>query len=175
MSTKYFIQEENHQVRCTLCPHNCRISEGERGICRVRKNEGGTLVAENYGLVSSLALDPIEKKPLYHFFPGSRILSAGTVGCNLRCKFCQNFEISQSGVDEHSGLRQFTPEEMVALALKEHNNIGIAYTYNEPLIWFEYVMDTARLAKESGLKNVMVTNGFASPEPLDELLPLIDA
>lgn len=175
MKAKYFTQEDNKQVRCWLCPHNCLINPGKRGICRVRKNVDGELISDNYGLVSSIAVDPIEKKPLYHFYPGSKILSVGSIGCNLYCKFCQNYEISQSSVDDFPNLREYTPKEIVALAIKEMDNLGIAYTYNEPAIWYEFMLDTARIANRENLKNVIVSNGYISPDPLQELLPFIDA
>ena len=172
-------------VRCGLCPNRCSISEGRAGRCRVRINEGGSLVAAAYGVVSSLALDPIEKKPLAHFCPGSFILSLGSFGCNLSCKFCQNYEISQSGIPAESLERTFagrafarhTPEELVAEArtLIPRGNIGLAYTYNEPFTNFEFVFDTAVLAHQAGLRNVLVTNGYVNPEPLAEIAPHIDA
>ena len=158
-------------VRCGLCPHSCVIHEGGRGICGVRTCENGSLFSAIYGEVSSLALDPIEKKPLYHFHPGSFILSAGTVGCNMKCPYCQNWHISQR---VESPTEYISPDELVPLA-KKKRSIGLAYTYSEPIVWFEYVRDCARLAKEAGLVNVMVSNGFISPEPLEELSPLIDA
>ncbi len=174
MEALFYQKKDNQKVQCHLCPDNCLLAEGRRGACKVRKNVRGTLVAENYGLVSAVHSDPIEKKPLYHFYPGRSILSLGTAGCNLHCVFCQNWEISQSAVDELN-LYTLTPQEAVERALTLPDNIGIAYTYNEPLIWYEYVRDTAVLAREKGLKNVMVTNGYVNPEPLEEIIPLIDA
>ena len=159
--------------------HRCTLSPGQTGLCGARKNENGKIVCANYGRITSLALDPIEKKPLKHFRPGSLILSVGSYGCNLRCPFCQNHEISMAGEgDVHSPY--VPPQRLADLALewKERDgagNIGIAYTYNEPLVGWEYVRDTARLVKESGMANVLVTNGTAAPEILEELLPLIDA
>lgn len=160
-------------VVCTLCPHHCRIQPGSRGICNVRLNLEGRLIAESYGQITSLALDPIEKKPLYRFHPGSMILSAGSYGCNFRCGFCQNWSISQ----EKAPSRLIQPEMLVNLARKaaDQGNIGLAYTYNEPLVGFEYVYDTARLARQNGLVNVLVTNGSINPEPMSDLLPWIDA
>lgn len=164
------------KVQCDICPHHCRIEEGHLGLCRGRMNRNGQIMAENYGKLTGLALDPIEKKPLYHFYPGSNILSAGSYGCNMNCPFCQNCDISMVGSDgvEHV---KFSPEKLVdkALTLKGSRNIGIAYTYNEPLIGYEFVRDCAALAKHNGLKNVVVTNGYICEEPLRELLPLIDA
>lgn len=161
---------------CQVCMHRCRLKPGQWGICRARKNEGGEIVCKNYGQVSSLALDPIEKKPLKRFYPGSRILSEGSFGCNLRCPFCQNYEISmiRPGTSEDSCL---SPQELTDIALKcrEKGNIGVAFTYNEPLVGWEYVLETAKLVKDADMKNVLVTNGTASPEILEKLLPYIDA
>jgi len=161
---------DDGRVRCRLCPHNCAIADGERGRCRVRVNSGGVLYSEIYERVTSVAMDPIEKKPLYHFYPGTYILSLGTRGCNFACDFCQNWQISQADAP----LQELTTERAVEIALRERS-VGIAYTYNEPMIWFEYVLDTAKIAREKGLKNVLVTNGYINPEPLEELLPYIDA
>lgn len=160
------------KVLCTLCPQACRLDEGESGRCRGRVARGKELYTVNYGQVSALALDPIEKKPLYHFHPGSLVLSVGTVGCNLRCQFCQNWRIAHDEADTEF----ISPEKLVALAVgaKVQGNIGLAYTYSEPLVWFEYIFDTARLARRQGLKNVLVTNGYLNPEPLKELLPYLD-
>ena len=162
---------EGDKIRCTLCPHKCLLSEGSVGVCGTRKNSSGKLVTLIYGCVSSLALDPIEKKPLYHFYPGKDILSAGTVGCNFHCPYCQNWQISQ---DVEAACSYISPEELVGRALKG-NSIGIAYTYSEPLIWYEYVRDSAEFCRKKNLKNVLVTNGYIEPKPLEELLPLIDA
>ncbi|MBC8485439.1 MAG: AmmeMemoRadiSam system radical SAM enzyme [Bacteroidetes bacterium] len=170
----YYIKQ-NGKVQCLLCPHKCIISEGKRGSCRVRKNENGQLISENYGQVCSLHFDPIEKKPLYHFFPGKTIFSVGSVGCNLHCKFCQNWEISQTGVEEYPNLNYYTPEEIVNMAKERKDNFGIAYTYNEPAVWYEFMLDIAKPAKLQGLKNVIVTNGYINPEPLEELIPYMDA
>ena len=158
-------------VQCFLCPHSCVISDNKSGFCGVRTNKGGKLYAVNYGRVASVALDPIEKKPLYHFHPGSFILSAGTVGCNLSCLFCQNWSISK---EVQTPTEPMEPQSLVSRA-QELGSFGIAYTYNEPFIWYEFVLETAKLAKMEGLKNVLVTNGYVSPEPLAKLLPYIDA
>jgi pyruvate formate lyase activating enzyme len=145
----------------------------------VRKNLDGTLYTLNYARAAALHLDPMEKKPLFHFHPGTTILSAGAPGCNLACAFCQNWELSQAREAVTEMGFSLPPEEFVALALRYREEgracVGLAYTYSEPTVWFEYVRDTARLARSRGLKNVMVTNGFISPEPLEELLKLIDA
>lgn len=159
------------KVRCLLCPHVCVIPDGESGICRVRQNKQGKLYSLIYAQITSLALDPIEKKPLYHHRPGEYILSVGTRGCNFTCLFCQNWSISQS-LD--ASTEHLPPEEIIKQA-KSHKSFGIAYTYNEPFIWYEYVLDTAVLAKKEGLENVLVTNGYVNPEPLERILPFIDA
>ncbi|HHW48591.1 MAG TPA: AmmeMemoRadiSam system radical SAM enzyme [Clostridiaceae bacterium] len=172
----YFEKIENSKVHCHLCPHNCVIKPDGVGVCRVRKNIDGDLYSLNYGKVTSISLDPIEKKPLYRFHPGSMILSAGTFGCNLKCSFCQNWSIAHDNKASSYAV-DVKPSELVSKAVETRNrgNIGIAYTYNEPSIWFEYVYDTARFAKKEGLVNVLVTNGFISKEPLIDLLPFIDA
>lgn len=159
---------------CTLCPHACSLADGQRGLCRARRNVEGVVVDENYGRVTALAFDPIEKKPLARFHPGSSILSVGSYGCNVRCPFCQNADIANADPDDVSW-REVTPEALVDHATRVRGNIGIAYTYNEPLVGFEFVRDTARLAHEEGLCNVIVSNGMINDEPLRELLPLIDA
>ncbi|MBM7624019.1 AmmeMemoRadiSam system radical SAM enzyme [Sporohalobacter salinus] len=158
------------EVRCNLCPHNCLLAVNQTGVCQARENQEGKLVSKIYGQVSALAVDPIEKKPLFHFYPGSEVLSLGTVGCNLSCQFCQNYHIAH---DHNTQTRKLEPKEVVELT-KEHNSIGIAYTYSEPLIWYEYILNTAQLIHQAGLKNVLVTNGLINPRPLAELLPYID-
>lgn len=170
---RFFERLENRRVRCLLCPHRCFIDENKRGNCGVRENREGTLFTLTYGKIASLAMDPIEKKPLYHFLPGTSILSLGSVGCNLHCLFCQNWEISQSSVADFP-LKELSPQKAVELALK-YNSVGIAYTYNEPFVFWEYVFDTASLAKKEGLVNVLVTNGYIEEQPLEEILPLVDA
>ncbi|MEO0091622.1 MAG: AmmeMemoRadiSam system radical SAM enzyme [candidate division WOR-3 bacterium] len=161
---------EKELIQCELCPNFCIIAEGKVGLCLGRKNIEGKLYAINYGEVISMALDPIEKKPLYHYFPGSQIFSVATYGCNLRCPFCQNWEISQQRIDG----RYISPQQLIKIA-QEYPTVGIAYTYTEPLIWFEYLLDVTKLARKHGLKNVLVTNGMINPEPFQELLPWIDA
>lgn len=156
---------------CSLCPKKCVIKPGMAGFCRVRRNIEGRLYTANYSACSSYAVDPMEKKPLYHFYPGSYIFSIGTWGCNFACRFCQNWQIAQNEPE----LQSLPPEKAVEAAKRLPNNIGIAYTYSEPSVWYEQVLETAGLAKEQGLKNVMVTNGFINLEPLQELLPVIDA
>jgi len=158
-------------VRCRLCPHECTIAEGKKGNCGVRANYDGTLFSLVYGKTTGIALDPIEKKPLYHYHPGESILSLGTKGCNFHCDFCQNWHISQV-LDAPAD--DITPEEIIGKA-KALGSFGIAYTYNEPFIWYEFVLDTAKLAKKGGLENVLVTNGFVNTAPLEEMLPFIGA
>jgi pyruvate formate lyase activating enzyme len=166
-----FYKKTDSVAECLLCPHNCILSDGKKGICSVRENKEGKLFTVIYGEVTSAAMDPIEKKPLYHFYPGTKIFSIGTKGCNLSCPFCQNWSISQS---TDSSSRYFSSEDVVRTAAT-NDSVGIAYTYSEPIIWFEYVKDTALLAKEKGLKNVLVTNGFINQAPLEEMLGFIDA
>lgn len=168
------------KVRCGICHHNCNLDDGQPGLCRARRNRDGRIICENYGRITSMALDPIEKKPLYRFKPGSKILSVGSYGCNMRCLFCQNCEISMADPENGTGrLRwvEMTPEELVkrAVAAKPYGNVGLAYTYNEPFISYEFVMDCAKLIQEQGLVNVAVTNGCISEGPLREILPYFDA
>lgn len=164
-------------ILCALCPRHCALGKGETGACAARWNPDGRIVSKNYGQVTSLALDPIEKKPLRHFHPGRLILSVGSFGCNLFCPFCQNAELSRAKAGDVPA-RYISPEALTALAAQlaaEHGNLGVAFTYNEPLVGIEYVMDTARLLKEKHLDVVLVTNGQIAPEPLEPLLPLVDA
>ncbi len=164
---------------CNTCFRHCDIKEGALGFCGARTCKGGKVTAANYGKITSIALDPIEKKPLRRFFPGSKILSVGSYGCNLRCPFCQNNEISWSDTAMRFSKEAdyISPEHLrdIAVSCKDDGNIGVAFTYNEPLIGWEYVKDAAILIKEAGLKNVMVTNGTATLEVLNELKPYIDA
>jgi len=157
-------------IVCRLCPANCRLTEGKHGICGSRSMQQGRLVTDNYGELVTLAVDPIEKKPLYHFYPGAEITSTGANGCNLKCLHCQNWTISQ----EETHTTNVSPERLVQAAL-QHDSIGIAFTYTEPMIWFEYIMDTAPLCREAGLKVVLVTNGYVNEAPLEELLAVTDA
>ena len=172
------VDESNVVVQCTLCPHNCLINNGKKGICGVRRNIDGKLYSLNYFVASSGNLDPIEKKPLYHFLPGSTILSLGTFGCNFSCKFCQNYTISKEFSDSRLGVSNFTKEEIVE-NLKQnkiHKNFaGLAYTYNEPTIWAETILELAPDVRNLGLKNVFVTNGFINLEPLEQFLEFGDA
>ncbi len=160
-----------HTVQCMLCARYCKIIEGKKGNCGVRQNIDGVLKSLVYGKIISKAVDPIEKKPMYHFYPGTKVLSIATVGCNFHCSFCQNWEISQEAriIGETT-----TPKEIVELAVK-NNCQGIAYTYTEPTIFYEFAYDTAKLAKKQGLYNVFVTNGYIAKEPLDKISPYLDA
>lgn len=170
------MKKEKDSVVCPVCMHHCRLAEGQYGRCRARKNEKGRIVSANYGKLTSLALDPVEKKPLRRFFPGSSVVSVGSFGCNLSCPFCQNYEISMAGETEIP-YREMTPEELAELAwrCRGQGSIGVAFTYNEPLVGYEFVRDTARLVRERGMKNVVVTNGSVELPVLEELLPFIDA
>lgn len=164
---------------CEVCFRHCELKPGQTGFCGARICTGGKVVPKAYGAVSSAALDPIEKKPLNRFYPHSMILSLGSCGCNLRCPFCQNSEISWSrqAMEMGAQLEQLSPQDVVQLAQKyrPQGNIGVAYTYNEPLVSYEFVRDTARLVKAAGMKNVLVTNGSAEQSVLDELSDCIDA
>ena len=161
---------------CELCFHHCALSDGQTGFCRARVCRDGKIVPLNYGKITSIALDPVEKKPLRRFRPGSKILSVGSFGCNLRCPFCQNHEISMSGEKELE-TAELSPEALAdkALELRPYGSIGVAYTYNEPLVGYEYVWDCASLVHERGMVNVLVTNGTTEEAPWRALLPLIDA
>lgn len=166
------------QVLCDVCPKFCKLREGQIGFCRARSNIGGKIVPINYGQATSLALDPIEKKPLMRFCPGTYILSYGSYGCNLRCPYCQNASISMAGPD-NCPHRLITPEGLTDLAVdlskQEPGNIGVAFTYNEPTVCFEFIRDTSKLLHEAGLKSVVVTNGGLVRKCADELLPHVDA
>lgn len=172
MHEAHYYKNNGQGVTCLLCPKTCSIAEGETGFCRTRQNSGGKLYVLNYAACSACALDPIEKKPLYHFYPGRQILSLGTWGCNFSCQFCQNWRIAH----EQPETKTLSPQAAVGMAQEAGaGNIGLAFTYSEPGVWYEYVLDTARLAHEKGLKNVLVTNGFINKQPLRKLLPYIDA
>jgi pyruvate formate lyase activating enzyme len=164
-----YYEKKNDTVRCILCPHYCVIPDGNKGICGVRENIGGTLYASTYCQVAAIAVDPIEKKPLYHFFPGREILSVGSAGCNFRCPFCQNWHLVEGGIS----LKEVSIEDLIGLTLTSRS-LGISYTYNEPLIQWEFVYDCSKKFHEKNLKNVLVTNGFVNPDPLKELLPFVD-
>ena len=167
----YWHTRKDHVVQCSLCPHNCVIRPGSWGMCGVRRNDEGTLVLPFYGQASALAMDPIEKKPLYHFHPGSHILSIGFLGCSLRCPFCQNYRISQSTT---AYAEYVSPEDLVRSA-EQHNSVGVAYTYNEPTIHAEYLLDAARLVAEAGMKNVLVTAGYLNPDSAKDVFAAMNA
>ena len=173
MECRYYQRLEDGKTECRLCPHHCKIANGKTGICHSRRNQNGVLISEVYGKPCSLAIDPIEKKPLYHFHPGTTCLSIACTGCNFRCLNCQNHDISQVLPSDvgHYGL---TPQQIVDLCI-EHHCPGIAYTYTEPLTYIEYVADTARLAHEAGLWNILDTAGYVCQQPLSDLLPFLDA
>lgn len=170
---RYYQRLDDGAVECQLCPHRCRIADGKTGRCRSRRNHHGILASEVYGKPCALAVDPIEKKPLYHFHPGTTCLSLACTGCNFRCLNCQNHDISQVSPADVNHY-ELMPEEVVALCVK-HRCPGIAYTYTEPLTYIEYIIDTARLAHEKGLWNILVTAGYVNPEPLADLLSYLDA
>ena len=170
---RYYQKLEGGVVECLLCPHHCRITDGKTGICGSRRNHAGRLISEVYAKPCSLAIDPIEKKPLYHFHPGTKCLSIACTGCNFHCLNCQNHDISQASLHE-VGHYYLQPNDVVALCLK-HQCPGIAYTYTEPLTYIEYIADTARLAHDAGLWNILVTAGYVCQHPLADLLPFIDA
>ena len=170
---KYYTQLEKNYVRCDLCPNNCVLKQDEIGMCGVRQNLAGKLYSLVYAQPVSVHVDPIEKKPLYHFLPGSKILSLATVGCNLRCNFCQNWTISQSRPDDVQ-TQIILPQEIIELA-KKYECESIAFTYTEPTVFYEYMLEIAKLAKKEGLHTVWVTCGYINEEPLRELAPFIDA
>lgn len=175
----------SEKTACEICPKNCLLAPGQVGFCGGRGNLDGEIIALNYGRVAAINLDPIEKKPLWRFYPGRYVLSVGSYGCNLRCPFCQNSTLSMEWQDEwveatgkyYSQYETIMPDKLIALGLaaKDKGNIGIAYTYNEPIIGYEYLWDCSRLARENGLKNILVTNGYCNEKPWKELLPYIDA
>lgn len=170
-----FNRLKENKVKCRLCPRLCVIKEGKRGYCGVRVNKEGTLYTLVYGLASSIAADPIEKKPLFHFYPGTLALSLGTLGCNLQCKHCQNWQIAHAEPDlSGHGLTGISPEETIRLA-QRHGCLGVAWTYNEPTIWFEHTLDSAKLCKKEGLYTVYVTNGYITAEALDMIGPYLDS
>jgi pyruvate formate lyase activating enzyme len=170
VQAKYYEKLTDKRVKCHLCPVECGIKPGRSGICQIRTNVDGELIATGYGEVISLTIDPMEKKPLYHFMPGKPILSTGPNGCNFRCPFCQNWTISQ----EKAHTEYISPEQLTSMA-DRNGSVGVAFTYTEPLIWFEYVYDCARLLKAKGLAVVLVTNGYINEDPARELFPLVDA
>jgi len=166
-------QKYDTYVQCLLCPHLCKIKKDRTGICGVRKSNGESIDLLTYGVVSGYSLDPVEKKPLYHFFPGTKILSIGSFGCNMRCDFCQNWEISQNRPEKM--VRNITVEKIIKNALEAENNTGVAFTYNEPVIWYEFIKDVALETREKGLKTVMVSNGYVNNGPLQDIAEFTDA
>lgn len=169
----YYVKLDRKNVGCVLCPRRCVIAPGHRGFCGVRENQGGILISLVYARPCAIHIDPIEKKPLFHVLPGAQAFSLATVGCNLKCKFCQNWQISQASPDDVV-VDEVSPAEVVRRA-RDSGVPVIAYTYTEPTIFYEYMLDTARLAKQAGLKNVMHSSGFINEEPLRQLIPYLDA
>lgn len=169
----YYLKLDDGQVNCVLCPRRCIISPGNRGFCGVRENKNGVLCSLVYGKPCSLHIDPIEKKPLFHFLPSAKAFSIATVGCNLKCKFCQNWQISQARPEDVTAV-SLSPQELIE-KVKQSGVPVIAYTYTEPTIYYEYMFDTARLAKKAGIKNVMHSAGYILEEPLRNLCPYLDA
>lgn len=173
-AARYWEPAPGGKVLCTLCPRECRIGEGQNGFCFIRRNRGGRLLTAGWGTTTGFAVDPIEKKPLDHFFPGSTVLSFGTAGCNLGCRFCQNWSISKARRDEAASEVEWTPARVVDLAV-QMGAPGIAFTYNDPIIWAEYAIDVAREAHDRGLFAVFVTNGYVSPAARAEIFAHMDA
>jgi len=171
--TKYWHKLEDGRVQCDLCPRECKLHEGQRGLCFVRENLNNEIVLTTYGLSSGYCIDPIEKKPLNHFLPGTPVLSFGTAGCNLACKYCQNWDISKSR-EMHTLADQASPE-LIARAAEQLNCRSVAYTYNDPVIFHEYAIDVAKACREKGIKSVAVTAGYVSPEPRKEFYEYMDA
>ncbi|GAB6189190.1 AmmeMemoRadiSam system radical SAM enzyme [Marinitoga arctica] len=167
----FYEKLNNKKVKCQLCPHNCILQNNVIGFCRARKNVNGKLYSLNYGEITAINIDPIEKKPLFHFHPGEEVVSLGTWGCNFRCLFCQNFEISQ---ERPYSIYKLKPDEIVNFVNKKNSKI-VAFTYSEPIVWYEYVYETAKLLKENNIKTVLVTNGYINKKPLLKLIPYIDA
>lgn len=164
----------DNKVQCTICPRNCKLSEGQKGFCQVRQNVKGNIVLTAYGYNTGLAVDPIEKKPLYHFYPGTKVLSFGTLGCNMGCQFCQNWHITKTKVKNHNGMEQMEPAKIAKLAV-ELGCKSVAFTYNDPVIFMEYAIDTAKECRNLGIKTVAVTAGYISPKPREEFFSYIDA
>lgn len=172
LHTALFQAAQGDRVKCLLCPHGCTLGEGETGLCGVRRVQDHSLRSLSYGRPVALSVDPIEKKPLFHFLPASPTFSYATAGCNLACRFCQNYSISQAGFVSRP-TRYHPPEKMVAAAVEENCRV-IAHTYTEPTVYFEYALDIARLGSKAGMKNIFVSNGFTSPEPLEMIAPHLD-
>lgn len=160
-------------TQCTICPRNCKLKEGQQGFCKVRKNVEGNIILETYGFNTGMAIDPVEKKPLYHFYPNSNVLSFGTNGCNMGCQFCQNAHITKVPID-YNNLYEVSPEKIIEYAIK-YNCKSVAFTYNDPIVFFEYAIDTAKLARKYGIKTIAVTSGFMNIEPAKEFFSYMDA
>ncbi len=175
MEARYYKKLAGNKTQCKLCPHNCIIARNKTGICKVRSNIEGILYSDMYECLSATHFDPIEKKPLYHFYPGSEILSLGALGCNFHCSCCQNYEISQTGKAGFPRLQNLSVQDIVKTSTAHPDNLGVAYTYNEPFVWYEYMFDIAREIKKNQGKNVIVSNGYINEEPLKTILPFIDA
>lgn len=171
---RFYEQREGKEVRCRLCAHNCIIPRDGVGVCGVRTNIDGTLYSLIYGRVSSVSPDPVEKKPLYHFYPGSSVLSFGAVGCNFKCAYCQNWRISQTAPDNYAMREAGTPDRILTL-IRRHTCSGVAFTYNEPTIGWEFAYDISKAVKERGYYSVFVSNGYINPEPLRTIAPYLDA
>ncbi len=171
---QFYTNSGDTDIKCLLCPHECIIKEETYGRCNVRMNIAGKLYSENYGKVTGLNFDPVEKKPFYNFFPGKMIQSVGTYGCNLACSFCQNYHMSQAEIHNIVTSKYYNPSEIVEATLANKNCCGISYTYNEPVVWYEFMMDIAEMAKEKDLVNTVVSNGYINPKPLDKMLNVID-
>lgn len=171
---KFYEQRDGKKVQCVLCAHNCLIVDGKVGVCGVRKNISGKLYSLVYGKASSISADPVEKKPMYHFYPGSSVLSFGTVGCNLKCQYCQNWQISQVKPDDYS-LQTVGTAEQILSQIRRYTCSGVAFTYNEPTVWYEFAYDIAQAIKKKGHYTIFVSNGYMNPEPLRTLSPYLDA
>ena len=162
----------DNRTQCTICPRNCKLKEGQAGFCQIRKNIGGNIVMTSYGYNTGLSIDPVEKKPLYHFYPGTKVLSFGTLGCNLGCQFCQNWHISKSKADPK--INPTEPAKIVSIA-QELGCKSVAFTYNDPVIFFEYAIDTAKICRDNGIKTIAVTAGYINPAPRREFFAHMDA
>lgn len=171
----FYTKLDQQKVQCNLCPRNCIIDIGKFGDCYARRNRDGILSSEVYGRLAAIGIDPIEKKPLYHFYPSKKILSIGTTGCNMHCVFCQNHELSQCKLRKPANIYNLSPEQVIDQANKSSNNIGLAYTYNEPTVNFEFMIESARLAKLEDMKTVIISNGYINADPLHMLLEYTDA
>lgn len=171
----FYSKLKDQEVNCQLCPNDCQIEPNSLGDCKARINRNGVLVSEVYGRLEAMNLDPVEKKALFHFYPGTKILSVGTAGCNLHCSFCQNHPLSQCGVSDSKAHHFFAPEDLVDLAKQTAHNIGLAFTYNEPTVNYEFMLSAAINARAAGLHTAMISNGYINPEPLNSLLGPIEA